>query len=194
MTSCVQHDCGIQNQVDNGFNNAYYAYQTDLATKLRSTSTCLGSGPGPTVSCSTYTQGNPRKTAAEIGDPVLLHRSYISSACPPNKHTAANVDTLDTPLSYTPEQMAAMNKGVGLFGYQTRSFSTASQLTEYDVSPYYLALPNRWAEGYQGYTQGIPGTNTPSRMVALCNANAKYREYANCGPSANSYGSYGTKA
>ena len=116
MTSCIQHDCGIQNQVDNGFNNAYFAYQTDLASKLRASSVCQGSGSGPGVMCSAYTHGAPRKTVADIGDPVLLHRSYLSSACPPNQLNTEIPDTLDQPVSYTPEQMATMNKGIGLFG------------------------------------------------------------------------------
>lgn len=192
MSSCNRGDCGIQDQGSNGFNNAYFAYQTDLASKLRSNSTCLGSASGPGVSCSQYTQGAPRKTVAEIGDPVLLHRSYLSSACSPNDLNTQMEDTLNQPLQYTPEQMTSMNKGIGLFGYQTRSFATASQLTEYDMSAYNLAIPNMWpANQYQGYNQGIPGTNTPSRMIAMCDSNARFRKFKNVGINAASYGSYG---
>jgi hypothetical protein len=186
---CNRNDGGIQNNDD--FNNTYFAYQTDLASKLRSSSTCLGSGSGNGVSCSTYTQGAPRKTVSDIGDPVLLHRSNISSACPPSRLNSYAEDTLSTPIDLSPEQLHSMNKGVGLFGYQTRSVATTSQLTEYDMSPYHLSLPDRWPTQYQGYTQGIPGTNTPSRMMARDSANAKYKDFKNSGPSLRSYGSYG---
>ena len=186
---CNSNDCGIQNNYD--INNQYFSYLTDLPSKLRQSSTCLGSGSGNGISCSMYTQGEPRKTTVDIGDPVLLHRSNISSACPPNRLNSYVEDTLDTPISFTPEQLNSMNKGFGLFGYQTRSNATTSQLTEYDMSPYYLAIPNQWPSQYQGYTQGIPGTNTPSRMMAKDSANAKYKEFKYSGVSAGSYGSYG---
>ena len=186
---CNRNDCGIQNNYD--INNQYFSYLTDLPSKLRQSSTCLGSGSGNGISCSMYTQGEPRKTTVDIGDPVLLHRSNISSACPPNRLNSYVEDTLDTPISFTPEQLNSMNKGFGLFGYQTRSNATTSQLTEYDMSPYYLAIPNQWPSQYQGYTQGIPGTNTPSRMMAKDSANAKYKEFKYSGVSAGSYGSYG---
>ena len=171
--------------------DALYEYHTKLSNQVRPTSTCHGSGPGYGVSCSMYTQELPRKAAADL-DPVLMHRANLSSASPANAYNSASEDTLDQRITLTPQQQLAMNKGVGLYGYQTRVMDTETNLQELDMTGYHMRIPNQWPSGYQGYNQGITDTNTPSRMVSLAECNNKYRALKNVGPSAKSYGSYGT--
>lgn len=184
-------DCGVQNNnIQDGFNNAFYARNMELSAKLRSNSTCQGHGGGPTVMCSEYTYGAPRKTIQEMGL-VEAHRSHLSSACAPSELNEM-VDTFDNPINLTPEQRNALHKGVGMFNYATRSFTDNSSILESQVlGARLLALPSRWGNASRGYNNGIIGVNTPSRMVALSKSNAKYKATKNSSVSSGSYGSYG---
>ena len=180
-------DCGLQNSTDD-FNSAYRTHQTDRSTKQlgHALSPCVGSGPGLGVNCSAHMQDAQRGGRTPAYDPVMSHRSYMSSACPPNEYnTPQMMDAGNAPRAPKTE--------TDLFSYQTRDFFTDAQLTEHDMSSYHMSIPNQQLDGYRGYNQGLRGDiNIPSRMVALGQANAHYHALKNVGPSAGSYASYGT--
>lgn len=187
MTTCTRQRCGISGSEQ--FNGAMFAYNTNIATAIRPNATCVGSGSGLGVNCSSYTYGGPRRTIASIGDPVLINRAYNSSACTAPEFNTM-VDTLSQPIQYTPEQVAALNKGIGLSSWHTRQFASNSAIQERNISAWSLTKPNQWSDGYQGRSP-IDAMNTPTRQTALCHANSKYRQFADTGISRNSYGSYG---
>jgi len=191
-TTSIRQNCTIDKTLTD-FNRGFYNYQTNIAAFLAPNALGIGSGPGPTVNISTYTQGAPRVTINGGGPSrnVLFHRSNISSACPAAAMTPFP-DTLDDPLLLTEEQKRVMNKGFGMQSYQTRNFQSNAQLTESNVVAMYMNKPNKnFSDG--GWWGHFPifGMNQQTRTAGLCDDNLKFRVYKNVGPSANSYGSYG---
>ena len=62
------------------------AYRMAIEAVLSPDAICLGTGPGNGVNCSYY--GAARRAIGGphgIGDPVLAHRSWLSSGCPPTR-------------------------------------------------------------------------------------------------------------
>jgi hypothetical protein len=153
----------------------------------------VGNGPGPTVNISPYTFGPPRVTiqGTDPGRSVLFHRSAFSSACPPSEITPF-ADTLDYPHLLTSDQKMAMNKGVSLASYQTRNFQPSSQVIESNIVAQYMNKPSKgFSEGDWYGVAPIAGMNQQTRLTGVIRDNAKFKVFANIGPSATSYGSYG---
>jgi hypothetical protein len=190
--SYTRQNCTIDKSLST-FNKGVYDYQTNLATFIRPNALAIGSGPGPTVNVSTYTQGPPRVTigGGAPGRNILFHRSSLSSACPANALTSFP-DTLDNPILLTEEQKRVMNKGFGMASYQTRNFQTNSHLLESDIVAQYMNKPNKQFSdgGWWGF-HPISGMGQLTRTSGMCDDNQKFRLYKNIGPSASSYGSYG---
>lgn len=163
-----------------------YNYNTDLSARVHPGATCIGVANGAGKSCSFW--GNKRQTVTQIGDPVLIQRSYFSSGCPPGQFNDIK-DTLSEPTKWINPEGIALNNGACMTSYSTRNFiQNVPQVQEIDTSRYTL-FPNMWTSGYHGLNS--IGGNKPARQIDLCQSNEKYRKYANEGISKYSYGSYG---
>lgn len=169
----------------------YFEYRTALNTVIRPNTICAGSGPG-NLSCSHY--GTVRRTVGGLNgiqDPTLIQRSYFSSGCAPS---ALNEfpDTLDQPVKWK-NQVAGINinKGGNLTGFHTRNFQT--NYSSVNENPKYvdrfLNVGSSWTNGYHGLNS-VDG-NKSSRLIESCRINKKYRQLADTGISAASFGSYG---
>lgn len=177
MSACSRGQCSFQSNPDNILNQAQYAYQTDRNATIRQDSLCIGNGGGLGVMCSKY--GAARVTAAELGDPTLIQRSYMSSACPPSAITHMP-DTQHSP---------APGAGLGVTSFATRNFFLNTRdVTEKNMLPLNLFPNSGGAEGYKGLAR--IHTWIPSREISRCRVNAQASAAA-CAPlSAQSYGSY----
>lgn len=169
----------------------YYEYVSYPLAQIRTDSVCAGSGPGPAQPCDRFTA--LRRTVAGpggIGDPVLIQRSYKSSGCPPTLEEMYPADTLREHPVFA--NLSAWNKGWDMTAYSTRNFSSnTSDVTERDVSSYYLSRPTNWSDGYDGI---LGWDNISTRLVSGCNTAAKYSSTTNDKLSRGSYGSYGMRS
>jgi hypothetical protein len=167
-------------QQENILNTGPYSRTMNSRSFIHPNSTCVGSAGGAGKTCSNY--GATRRLMKNIGDPVLMQRSYHSSAHAPSTIDKPE-DTLNTPVHY-PATNVNMNKGSDMTSFHTRDFHDTSQIVEHDYSNYHM-FPKTWPSN-QFYGVNVVGGFQPSREQSRKNVNKQYQIR-----SRGSYGSYG---
>lgn len=156
-------------------------FERNMNTKafMHPATECVGTADGPGQHCSMY--GSTRRTMQSIGDPVVMQRSYKSSASP----ASASDTTVDT-LSNPPHKRLRPRPGKNITNFHVRDFHDTSTVLEHDYSSYHL-FPKSWPENQFSGVNAVGGFR-PSREQARANANKQYRLR-----SPGSYGSYGAR-
>jgi len=169
---------------------AQSAYRMAVQAVLRPGTACVGSGPGPGVSCGEY--GALRRTIGGRGgiqDPTLVQRSYISSGCAPTRLNDMP-DTQKDPVTWVNPCGAALNKGAAMQSVHTRnSLINYASVNEQNVSPYALQIGNRWSSGYHGMS--AVGGNISTRLRSACDTEQRFKNAECSYISRGSFGSYG---
>jgi len=167
-------------QESNVLNTGPYSRTMNARAFNHPTSTCIGNASGIGRSCSDY--GATRRSMKSIGDPVLMQRSYNSSA-----HARTSIkkpeDTLNKPAHY-PDNNTRINKAADLTSFHTRGFHGTSHVVEHDYSNYHM-FPKVWPSNSFNGVNAVGGFQ-PSREQARTNVNKVYQMR-----SKGSYGSYG---
>lgn len=167
----------------------FYAYHTQLNTRLRPNAICAGAANSSI--CSNY--GTARRPVGPdrpnaIKDPVLVQRSYISSGCPPSR-LQDQYESFDDPVVWNNPNRVNTNSERN-FNFHTRNFITSvASVQEQPVDRYFM-FPKNWSDGFAG--MNALGGNISEREVARCELNSPYRLFQNSNISRGSYGSYGT--
>ena len=179
-------DCASRD--NESLNAGQFAYRMSPESVLVPDGVCIGAGPGPGVMCSSY--GALRATAAQIGDPTLMDRSYFSSGCP-------NPNLPDYPQMPQSSPMGDRDP-YSMMSWPSRVLERRiDDSTQYAIGNRTFALSPTLvgfqsgvdSSGYQGV--GTIGTNIPSRSQARTALTNLYTNAKNSGYSKNSYGSYG---
>lgn len=184
VQACSRDQCGIKETLP-AINRGQFDYHMNTSAFIHPDAMAMGSIGALGRIASDY--GAVRKT---VTDPVLFHRSNLSSACPPNALTQAGGQGL-LPVDYNAPQAQVLNKGASIFTYQTRNQLISAQLKENHISANYpMGQPNRRNIQWTGFF-GIPGTNMPSRQMSLCANQSRFIASKDQGCNRGHYASYG---